>query len=154
MTAFCVWLACSASYMILAGQFSPDEMVVAALLGAVGVVCHRALLGTGASRFSFEPRAALVIARSVAGLPLATLTVGRRLAAGLMRPVEGRRVERVFAHGQQGRPLEAGRRAVVVLATSLSPDAFVLRAPLDEDTLLSHALTESDAGRDPRWPAP
>lgn len=153
MTTVFVWLACFASYLILAGQFSLDELAAAALLGVVGAAWHRAILGTQARRFAFEPRAALVIGQALWGLPLATVNVGRQLVTGLLRPAEGQRIARVFAHGRQNSPRDAGRRAVVVLATSLAPDAYVLRVPLDEDTIMTHALTDTAPGNDPRWPA-
>lgn len=153
MTAVWVWLLGATSYMVLAGQFSLDEAVAAALLGLVAALWHRAVLRAGAPRFAFELRALAVLARALAGLPAATVAVGVKLAASLAGPVGGARVERAFPHGPRHRPDEAGRRAVVVLATSLSPDSYVLRLPPGEDVVLYHAVTARVPGGDPRWPA-
>ena len=157
MTAVWVWFVVAAGYMVLAGQFSLDEVAVAAVLGVLGVLWHRAVLGTGARRFSLDRQALEAIGRAVAGLPSATVAVGARLAAGCLHPapasVRGRRVERAFERGRQDEPREAGRRAVAVLATSLAPDAYVLRMPPDEDVVLFHAITDHVPGGDPHRPA-
>lgn len=153
MAAVWVWFAVAAAYMVLAGQFSLDELAAAAALGVCGALWHRAVLGAGARRFSVDREALLAIGRAVAGLMSATVEVGTRLASGLVGPVQGRRVERPFTGGRQGNPREAGRRAIAVLATSLAPDAYVLRAPPGEDTILYHAITDHVPGGDPRWPA-
>lgn len=161
MAAVWVWLAVAAAYMVLAGQFSLDEVAAAAALGVFGALWHRAVLGAGARRFSVDGEALVAIGRAIAGLVPATVEVGARLAFTLADPAQGRargtaqgrRVERPFTGGRQGDPREAGRRAIAVLATSLAPDAYVLRVPLDEDTILYHAITDHVPGGDPRWPA-
>lgn len=153
MTAVWVWALGALSYMILAGQFSGDEVVAAGLLGVVAVLWHRALMGAGAGRFAFDRQALAVLARAVGGLPSATVAVGGRLAAALIGPVAGTRVAREFSNGRRDAPGEAGRRAVVVLAASLAPDAYVLRLPRDEDTILYHAITGREPSGDPRWPS-
>ena len=153
MTAIWVWLAGAATYLVLAGQLSPDEVAAAVLLGGLGAGWHFAVLNDGARRFRFERPALRVIGASLAGLPGATLRVGARLAAALVRPVEGRRVERVFHRGTADDPRDRGRRAVVLLATSLAPDSYALDLPVSEETIVFHALTGSSPGGDPRWPS-
>jgi hypothetical protein len=153
LTAIFIWLAGAIAYMVLAGQFSGDEMVAAVVLGGFGAGWHFAVMHDGARRFRFERPALRVIAASLAGLPGATLRVGARLASALLHPVEGRRIEQPFHRGAADDPRDRGRRAVVVLATSLAPDSYVLRSPVGEDTITFHALTGSSPDTDPRWPA-
>lgn len=153
MTAVWVWFGVAASYMVLAGQFSFDEIVAGALLGCVGAAWHAAVRRAAARSFAFDRHAAVEIGRAFLGLPGATLRVGVRLAASVFSPVEGRRVEHVFQGGRQDAPEEAGRRAVVVLATSLVPDSYVLRVALHEGTVLFHAITDRVPSRDPKWPS-
>lgn len=153
MTAVWVWLLVAASYMVLAGQFSLDEVVTGALLGSFGAAWHAAVMRAGARCYAFDRHALREIAVAVAGLPAATVKAGAWLARSLVGPVVGRRVEQVFAAGRQDVPTEAGRRAVVVLATSLAPDSYVLRVPLDEDVISYHAITGKAPDGDPRWPS-
>ncbi|RYC32292.1 hypothetical protein D3273_09700 [Lichenibacterium minor] len=153
MTAFWVWLGGAAAYLVLAGQLSPDEIAAAVLLGGLGAGWHFAVMHDGARTFRFERPALRTVGTSFAGLPGATLRVGARLAAALVRPVAGRRVEHDFHRGTADDPRDRGRRAVVVLATSLAPDSYALDLPLDEETIVFHALTASGPSRDPRWPS-
>lgn len=153
MTAISIWLAGAAAYMILAGQVSTDEVVAAAVLGGLGAGWHFAVMHDGARRFRFERPALRTIGTALVGLPGATLRVGVRLAAALVSPVEGRRIERPFHHGTADDPRDRGRRAVVVLAGSLAPDSYALRLPFDEEVIAFHALTGSSPSRDPRWPS-
>ena len=153
MTAIAIWLAGAAAYMLLAGQFSADEVAAAVVLGGLGAGWHVAVMHDGARRFRFERPALRVIAASLVGLAGATLRVGARLASALVHPVAGRRVEQVFHRGVGDDPRDRGRRAVVVLATSLAPDSYVLDLPVDEETITYHALTGAGPGPDPRWPS-
>lgn len=153
LTAISIWLAGAVAYMVLAGQFSPDEVAAAVVLGGLGAGWHFAVMHDGARRFRFERPALRVVGASLLGLPGATLRVGARLAAALLHPVEGRRIEQPFHRGTAADPRDRGRRAVVVLATSLAPDSYALDLPLDEETITFHAFTGSSPGRDPRWPS-
>lgn len=148
-----MWLAGAASYLLLAGSFSPDELGAAALLGALGVAWHAAVMRAGGRRFRFEPPALRAAGAALLGLPGATLRVGARLAAALLRPVEGRRVEQPFDRGGADDDRDRARRAAVVLATSLAPDSYALRLPLDEAVIVFHSLTGATPSRDPRWPS-
>lgn len=153
MAAIFVWLAGAAAYMVLAGQFSLDEVVAAVILGGLGAGWHFAMMHDGARRFSFERPALRTIGSSLLGLPGATLRVGARLASALLHSVEGRRIEHPFHRGTAADTRDRGRRAVVVLATSLAPDSYAIDMPVDEETISYHALTGANPSRDPRWPA-
>ena len=153
MAAVWVWPVGTASYLILTGSTDADEMLVAVLLGGFGAAWHAALLRCDARNFAFERRALGEIGRAIAALPGATLRVGARLVEALVHGAAGRQVDVPFAIGRQDVPAEAGRRALVVLATSFAPDSYVLRIPANEGELDCHALTARAPGGDRRWPA-
>ena len=104
-----------------------------------------------ASRSSATPGVALL--QSIGGLPGAILRVGLRLGTAIVRDVQGHTLEQPFHRGRLDDTRDAARRATVVLATSLAPDSYVLRLPVDEETILIHAITQSSPGTDPRWAA-
>ena len=153
MAALWVWPAGAASYLVLAGSLSADEIAVAVMLGALGAGWHAAILNVEARRFAFGLAAVREIGRALAGLPGATLRVGSRLATAILRGAAGRQAEVPFSIGDHTMPAEAGRRALVVLATSLAPDSYVLRIPENEGSIQYHALTARMPGGDRRWPA-
>ena len=153
MTAVWVWLGGTASYMVLAGQFSLDEVAAGLVIGGLGAAWHAALMKDGAQRFAVERPAMRVVGAALLGLPGATLRVGARLAAALVRPVAGRRVAQPFHRGRLDDPRDRGRRAMVVLAASLAPDSYALGLPLDEEVITFHAFIDGGPSRDPRWPA-
>ena len=153
MTAFWIWLGGAGSYVVLAGQFSLDEMVAGAVLGALGAAWHAAVMHDGARRFAFERPALREIGAAAVTLPGAVAKVGACLAGALVRDVAGQRVEQPFHRGRVDDPRDAARRAVVVLTTSLAPDSYALSLPLDEDVIAFHVLTDDRPSTDPRWPA-
>lgn len=153
MRAFWVWLGGAASYMVLAGQFSGDEVAAGVILGALGAAWHAAVMHDGARRFAFERPALRTVGTALLGFPGATLRVGARLVLALVRPVAGRRIEQPFHRGTVDDPRDRGRRAIVVLATSLAPDSYALNLPSAEETITFHAFTAAAPSRDPRWPS-
>lgn len=153
MTAIFTWLAGAVAYMILAGQFSTDEVAAAVVLGGLGAGWHFAVMNDGARSFAFERPALRSAAAALLGFPGSTLRVGARLASALLRPVEGQRIEHPFHRGTSDDPRDRGRRAAVVLSTSLAPDSYVLRLPLSEQAITYHSLTGAAPSRDPRWPS-
>ncbi len=152
MAALWVWLGGTASYLILAGQVSLDEVAAGVVLGGLGAAWQRAVLRDTARRFRFERPALGAVGGALLRFPGATIRVGTRLAEALRRDVAGRREERPFHRGRVADPRDAGRRAVVVLGTSLAPDSYALRLPLDEEVIAFHVLTGEAPGGDPRWP--
>ena len=152
MTAVWVWLGGTAAYLVLAGQVSIDEVVAGILLGGMGVAWHAVVCRCSRHSFAFERHAGLALLQAIGGLPDAILRVGARLATAMVRDVQGHTVEQPFHRGRLEDTRDVGRRATVVLATSLAPDSYVLRLPVDEETILIHAITHSSPGTDPRWP--
>ena len=152
MTAVWVWLGGTAAYLVLAGQVSADEVVAGVLLGGLGVAWHAVVCRCSRHSFTFERHAGLEVVQAVSGLPGAILRVGSRLATALVRNTEGHTIEQPFHRGRLDDTRDRGRRAIVVLAISLAPDSYVLRLPVDEETIVIHAFTLGSPGTDPRWP--
>ena len=152
MTAVWVWLGGTAAYLVLAGQVSAEEVVAGVLLGGLGVAWHAAVCRCSRHGFTFERHASVAVVQAIGGLPGAIVRVGARLGLALVRGVEGRIVEQPFHRGRLDDTRDVARRATVVLATSLAPDSYVLRLPVDEETILIHAITRLSPGTDPRWP--
>ncbi len=153
MTAVWVWLCGTAAYLVLAGQISLDEVVAGIVLGGLGVLWRAAVGRCSRHRFTFEPHAGFAVLQALGGLPGAILRVGTQLGAAILHGVEGRMVEQPFHRGRLDDRRDGGRRATVVLATSLAPDSYVVRLPVDEETIVIHAITRRGPGTDPRWPA-
>ncbi len=152
MTAVWVWLGGTAAYLVLAGQVSVDEVVAGIVLGGLAVAWHAVVCRCSRHSFTFERHAGLALFQSLGGVPGAILKVGLRLATALVRDVEGHIVEQPFHRGRLDDTRDVARRATVVLTTSLAPDSYVLRLPVDEETILIHAITQNSPGTDPRWP--
>ena len=153
MTAVWVWLGGTAAYLVLAGQISAEEVVAGVVLGGLGVAWHAAVCRCSRHSFTFERYAGVAVVQAIGGVPGAILRVGARLGSALLRDVEGHTVEQPFHRGRLDDPRDVSRRATVVLATSLAPDSYVLRLPVDEDTIVIHGITSRSPGTDPRWPA-
>ena len=152
MTAVWVWLGGTAAYLVLAGQLSADEIAAGIVVGGLGVAWHAAVRRCSRHGLTFERRAGLEVLQAIGGLPGAILRVGSRLATALVRDVEGHTVEQPFHRGRLDDPRDAARRATVVLATSLAPDSYVLRLPIDEEIIVIHGISRKAPGTDPRWP--
>ena len=153
MTAVWVWLGGTATYLVLAGQISVDEVVAGIVLGGLGAAWHAVVCRCSRHSFTFERHASVAMLQSIGGLPGAILRVGLRLGTAIVRDVQGHTLEQPFHRGRLDDTRDAARRATVVLATSLAPDSYVLRLPVDEETILIHAITQSFPGTDPRWAA-
>lgn len=144
-----VWPLASASYLLLVGQASADEIGLAIACGLGATLWFGALAGVARVRFRFEPEAAMAAARAFAGLPLGVA----RTAGALMRGRGGRVVGQPFVEGRERAPADAARRAVAVLAVSLAPDRFALRLPEGRGRLEMHSLAGAPEKSDARWPA-
>ncbi|HEY3912050.1 MAG TPA: hypothetical protein VGM07_19495 [Stellaceae bacterium] len=142
------WVLLSAIYLLLAGQLPGDEIGLALACGAAAACWFGKVASVAERRFRFEPAAAAVAVRAVAGLPRAVVKV----AAALVRGAGGKVVRQPFLRGRTGDPADAARRAAALLAVSLAPDKFALRLPERRAELELHSLVEPSAATDPRWP--
>ena len=91
--------------------------------------------------------------RAVGGMPQAAVKTGAALGATLVgwRAVAWRADECAFRHGAVEEPSERARRATAVLAASLAPASFVVRAEPDRDTVLLHGIGGEPARANTEW---
>ena len=157
--AVIVFLASTGLYLVFAGQVSGTE--VAAGVPAAGLVAaYAGLRHRGGSRPMRLRgpwlRLVLSLTAAVAG---DAARVGARLLRAVFVPgsqVAGTISRQPFRSGGPG-PADAGRQALVTLASSFAPNGFVLDvAPSvllpDEQALLMHRLAPTRPDPDREWP--
>lgn len=151
-----VWLAAAGSYVLLAGQFSPDELGAAVLCGLIAALWSASLNGAASVHFRFERGTLAAAIRAIAGLPAATI----RVAVAFVRVLVTRRIAATwfadttrepFIHGHRLNPTDAGRRATAILARSLAPDSFIVRTPEGREEMEVHNLSGAPAKKSARW---
>lgn len=148
---FVCWLLFSAIYLFLAGQIALDEGVLALIFGVVSVLFLRAINRLGTVCFKFDREAISTIGRALAKLPGATARVALIFIRAAIKQYSGTTTVQRFAIGRSHGPLSMGRRAVAELATSLSPDAFVLRVSECERSVLIHSLSTRNPTANSKW---
>ena len=102
-------------------------------------------LPTPPPRAIVRPLAALVSDTGRVGLVLLR-ALARRPAAAVGGPSPQP------LRGAEGSRSDAGRRALVVLGSSLAPNGYVLDGSWPEQTLLLHRLSPAKPETDPDWP--
>lgn len=151
-----VWLAAAGSYVLFAGQFSPDELGAAALCGLCAAFWSSSLNRAAFIQFRFERGTLAAAIRAIAGLPAATV----RVAVALFRVLVTRKTAKTwfaqtvgepFIHGLRLNPADAGRRATAILARSLAPDSFIVRTPEGREEIEVHNLLGAPAMKSARW---
>ncbi len=143
------WGLLSLGYLLLVGQLSADEIGLALACGLAAAGWSVAIRRVAVLGFRFEPAAAWVIITAVAKLPRTIAAV----ATALLHARNGTVVWELFIRGRDLDLSDAARRAVVLLAVSLTPDKFALRLPHGRDEIELHSLVGSPAQSDLRWPA-
>lgn len=154
LRAIALWVVLSGFYLLCAGTLSATEFIVG--LPAAGAATVFALLVRRFEDGRLNLRAPWL---HVVGAPLAALfadaaRVGRRLVRALGRRPEGPLgvvVRQPFRPGDD-EPEATGRRALVILASSLAPNGYVLRIPPGEPALLMHRLAQVPPDPDEEWP--
>lgn len=142
------WALLSLVYLLLVGQLSADEIGLALACGLGAAVWSAAIRKVSVLRFRFEPTAAAVMITALAKLPRAMADV----AIALIRARSGTVIREPFVRGRDLDPADAARRAVVLLAVSLTPDKFALRIARGRDEIDLHSLVGPPAPADMRWP--
>ena len=131
------WALLTALYVVLVDSRRLEELVAAALVGALGATA--AAIVRHGREVVLRPRPADVAAelRTVFSWPRDLA----RLAAALVRRPAGRVVETPFeATGDD--PRDAGRRAMAVAGRSLAPNTIVIAIDEERGVLLEHHLVE------------
>jgi hypothetical protein len=135
--ALAAWVGLAAAYLLFAGQVSGHELIAglgaSLLAGAYAVVAHHAAVS--------PLRLRLPWLRVVAGVARDLVVDTSRVGAALLRPRAG-----ALAEGEL--PAGDGRRAVAILALSVAPNGFVVRA--GDHAMAMHRLVEADRTEAPR----
>lgn len=151
-----VWLAAAGSYVLLAGQFSPEELGAAVLCGLFAALWSASLNRAASIHFRFERGTLAAAIHAIAGLPAATV----RVAAAFVRVLVTRKIAATwfaqtmrepFIHGHRLNSTDAGRRATAILARSLAPDSFIVRIPEGREEIDVHNLLGTPSGKSARW---
>lgn len=140
------WVVLAALYLALAGSLSADEVTAAGLCGGLGAVWVHQLRRVGDHHLQIRPAALEPLLTALTRLPGETWRVGHRLLRAVARgDVTGE--DRSVPPAQASHcpldgddPRTAGARAVAVLATSLSPDTYVLRLERERGRVHVHAI--------------
>jgi hypothetical protein len=151
-----VWLALGAFYLLLAGEFSPDELGAAVLSGLIAAIWSASLKRAACIRFRFNRASLAAVRCAIAGLTAATVRVaaalcGLLVARKMAAPRLGQIVQEPFVHGRRLNPVDTGRRAIAVLARSLAPDSFVIRTQEGREEMDLHNVLGASATKNTRW---
>lgn len=148
MTAWCLAFA---GYLLFAGQFSNHELATAAVLASGATLWTFLIRRCAPRRFALSRRHLIVWLRAIAAAGPATLRVFAVLArVAALGGSPGRTLTTGFLRGGEDDPHDRARRATAVLAASLAPDSFVVRAQPGDDKALMHTVLPP-ASRDARW---
>ena len=140
-----VFVIAGCLYLLLAGQLSLSEIIAGAAVALLAAGFAAALLHAEKRRLRFPAGSLPAALRGVGAMLPDALRVGRMILA---RDPAGQLVHQTFRPGGDD-PADAGRRAVVTLATSLAPNQYVVC--MGED-LLVHRLAPGPSRDDPDWP--
>jgi multisubunit Na+/H+ antiporter MnhE subunit len=143
-----IWAVSALAYVGLVGQLSVAEAGLGLACGLAAAVWSTALSVAGGLHFRFEATAAGAATRALTRLPRAVAQV----VAAFVRGEGGRVVRQRFIHGRDQTPADAGRRAIILLTISLTPDKFALRFRSNRDQVELQSLVPISAETDPRWP--
>jgi hypothetical protein len=152
LTAALVWLVSLATYLLLAGQVSKSEIAVGVVLASGATGWYLLLRHCSTRRFAPTAEHLSVWLRTLLKLVPATLRTGAvlvRVAALGGSPGTVRAVP--FADGELDDPVQRARRATAILAASLAPDSFVVRANHGKGQALIHSIIGGTPEPDRDW---
>lgn len=157
---FCLaaFIVSAGFYLLLAGALSTNELISAVVVAIAATTLAAILrlreerqlrLPMPPLRFLLSPIAAMFTDAGGVGLVL--------MRAILHRPAHdygsiSPQSFRAATQPQDPQPQNRGRRALVMLATSLAPNGYVLDQPPGEACLLMHRLAPARPSNDAEWP--
>lgn len=146
-------VALAALYAICAGTLSIHEFIAGVIALAMAAAFATLITAVGRPIRLRAPWVRL-IGRVLASIVLDSIKVGLQLVRQLKgRPVRPMGVlrEQSFDSGSLA-PADAGRRALVTLAVSLSPNKYVVAISPDKPWLILHAMVHVKPSANARWP--
>jgi hypothetical protein len=136
-----------ALYLALAGALSAAEIATGFVAAGCGVALSALLARLGRRKFALRAPWPRLIARLLSALMGDTIKVGAALARAIFTREQGLRLDQPFFPGSDD---AGGRRALVTLLTSVTPDRFVL--DIGERRLVLHRFVPAPPSGNPRWP--
>lgn len=148
-----IWLSMLGTYLLLSGEVSRTELVAGACTATAATGFALLLRRAGSRAMALRVPWPRVVGRTLLALAADSARVGGALARAVWRRPEREtsRISRQPFRAGSG-PVDAGRRGVVILATSLAPNGFVLDEDGTAAGLLMHRLVPVPARPDPEWP--
>lgn len=149
-----VWIVLVAFYFLFAGEISLTEMAAGLPTAAIAAAYALALRHSEAHRLRLSAPWLRVIGKPLLSVFPDALRVGRVLLRALWRRPEGQLgviARQPFDHGGED-AASAGRRALVILGTSLAPNGYVLSSAEEMDALVLHRLVPVPPSPGREWP--
>lgn len=151
LSAIVAWCLAFAGYLLFAGQFSGHELAAATVLASAATLWTFLIRRCAPRRFALSWRHAFVWAHAIgAAAPATWRVLGVLARVALLGGSPGRESVARFLRGAEDDPHDRARRAHAVLAASLAPDSFVVRAQPLHEHVLAHTVL-APRPRDPRW---
>lgn len=139
-------------YLLLTGTSSLCEGITAGAIGVVAAAWERAVRRRTQRRFSWPAGASTLLRRIPRVLAQGTAhATGVLLRVAFGEQVRGIPLHVEFHSGRKENPRDRSRRAAVLLAASLAPDAFVVRLDHGREALLHNIVGRQERSRDPKW---
>lgn len=147
-----IWCLAFSIYLVFAGTVSLNEMATAVVLASLVAAWAGVIRHTSLQVFAFRRDAVAVMLRALGDVIPATLrTLRQLLAAARNGESPAQAYVTQFRFGAKEEPRERMRRAVAVLAASLTPDRFVVRVEKNRNEVLIHRIGRSRREADPQW---
>ncbi len=148
--ALLTWLALFALYILFTGEASRAELCAGALVAVMGAGLAVYVRGAGHRPMRLDAPWGRLVGRVGLALARDTVKVGGALARGIGGAAVKGMIQRQLFDTRDDTRAAVGRRAVVMLATSVAPNRFVLEE--EGDSLLLHRLVPAPASEDTEWP--
>lgn len=151
--ALATWLLLLGLYLLFSGELSRTELIAGAATAAAATLFALLLHRAGTRRLALRAPWPRVLGTTLAALAADSVRVGASLLRAILRPPAGPlgTVSRQPFRAGEG-PVDAGRRGVVELATSLAPNGYVLDLDEAGAVMLMHRLVPVLPRPDAEWP--
>lgn len=147
-----IWVACLALYLLFVGQAPAAELAAGAITSALAAAYHLHVYRFERRRFAVRAPWLRLGGRVLRAIAVDTPRVGTCLARAVIRATDGEgMIEQPFDTGD-ATPHSAARRALVVLAASIAPNAYVIDVRSRPPALLEHRLVPQAPQEDRQWP--
>jgi hypothetical protein len=123
-----VWLAAlSGLYVLWSGRVAVHDLAAAAGCAVLGAASARLAAGAMKPRLRFRARDLAPLASAVAGLASGSWRAARGLTAAAVLGRSGGIARKPFVRGSARSEHDRARRAICLIAESLTPDSYVVR---------------------------